>query len=104
MYYADLERIRDLKQTAKWSTDSKEKEQAILQLRRRGSEALPAIREILAITAYDEIKQTCVEAIRLLGRAQDKNAHDNIKTKFSNSAKKSKRTKNRKKKGKQTKK
>jgi hypothetical protein len=60
--------IRELKLTAKWSPNSNEKKKAILQLTRYGDEARPAIEEILGITAYEDVKAVCLDAIRSLGR------------------------------------
>ncbi|HEU4605868.1 MAG TPA: hypothetical protein VFS46_06485 [Nitrososphaera sp.] len=78
MEHADPERIRELKLAAKWSSDNYEKKQAVLQLLQCGDEALPAIKEVLAVTVYDDVKQTCIEAISLLGREQKgKQAPDN---------------------------
>lgn len=94
MESADPERIRELKLAAKWSSDNYEKKQAVLQLLRFGEEALPAIQEVLAITAYDDVKQTCIEAISMLGRDQKKHAPDATRT--NHKAKKGK-TKKRKK-------
>jgi hypothetical protein len=75
------ERIRELKLAAKWSSDNYERKQAVLQLLQCGDEALPAIREVLAITAYDDVKQTCMQAISLLGRDQkSKQTTDTTKT------------------------
>jgi hypothetical protein len=75
MESSDSERIRQLKLAAKWSSDNDEKRQAISQLLEFGGRALPAIQEILAVTAYDEIRQACLEAISELGRKQ-KQARD----------------------------
>ena len=54
----------DLKETAKWARNSAEKKAAIRTLSARGEEALASLQEVLAVTAYDEIKSTCEEAIR----------------------------------------
>lgn len=70
----DGEKIKELKLAAKWSTDSAEKKKAIAELSHYGSEALPAIREVLGVTAYDDIKAACVEAIKAAGKSQKKNA------------------------------
>ena len=97
MESADPERIRELKLAAKWSSDNYEKKQAVLQLMQLGDKALPAIQEVLAITAYDDVKQTCIEAISLLGRDQKKQVPSAAKT---NHKSKKAKTKNRKKKAK----
>ena len=98
---ADPERIRELKLAAKWSSDNYEKKQAVLQLLQCGDEALPAIREVLAITAYDDVKQTCIEAISLLGRDQkSRQTHDTTKTARRTRKTKKAKTKSQKKKAK----
>src|SRR5437867_11805210 len=71
------DRIRELKLTAKWSADNNEKKKAVLQLIRYGNEARPAIEEVLGITVHDDVKQACLNAIKLLGREQkDKAVHN----------------------------
>jgi|SRR5581483_462100 len=70
----DSERIRELKMTAKWSTDSNEKKGAISELLQYGDEGRLAIQEVLSVTAYDDVKQACLEAIRSIGRGQSKNS------------------------------
>lgn len=58
------ESIWELKETAKWARNPGEKKAAIKTLSARGEEALPSLEEILAITAYDDIRSICEEAIR----------------------------------------
>jgi hypothetical protein len=58
------ESIWELKETAKWARNPIEKKVAIKTLATRGDEALPSLEEILAVTAYDEIKTICEEAIK----------------------------------------
>jgi hypothetical protein len=79
MESAEPARIRELKLTAKWAPDNYEKKQAILQLLECGDEALPAIQEVLAITAYDDLKQTCIDAISSLGSEQKSKQALNVK-------------------------
>src|SRR5438067_2728625 len=67
------DRIKELKMTAKWSTDSAEKKGAISELLQYGDEGILAIQEVLSVTVYDDIKQACLEAIKSIGRAQSKN-------------------------------
>lgn len=62
--------IKELKLVAKWSVDSNEKKKAISQLLRYGDEARPAFEEILGITAYNDVKRACMEALKSLGRKQ----------------------------------
>ncbi len=59
------DRFWKLKESAKWSLDMNERRQAIEELAGSyGKEALQAILEIKDVTAYDEIKKACAEAIR----------------------------------------
>jgi hypothetical protein len=62
--------IKELKMTAKWSTDGSEKKGAILELLQYGNNGLLAIQEILSVTAYDDIRQACIEAIKSIGKMQ----------------------------------
>jgi len=68
----DSERIKELKLSAKWSTDNSEKKKAIFELLEYGHEGLLALREVLTITAYDDVKQTCIEAIKSIRRHHKK--------------------------------
>lgn len=58
--------IWELKESAKWSTDLQERKDALTKLSARGAEALPSLEEILSVTAYDDIRDMCVEAIKSL--------------------------------------
>jgi hypothetical protein len=58
------ESLWELKETAKWARNPGEKKAAIKTLSARGEEALPLLEEILAITAYDDIRSICEEAIK----------------------------------------
>jgi hypothetical protein len=49
---------------AKWSRDPQEMKTAINELSARGDMALPALEEILNVTAYEDIKSACIEAIK----------------------------------------
>jgi hypothetical protein len=93
MESTDSERIRQLKLTAKWSSDNYEKKKAISQLLQYGDGGLPAIQEILAITAYDDIRQACIDAISSLGGEQKSNQAPKIKTKVAGIKTKRKATK-----------
>jgi hypothetical protein len=62
----------ELKETAKWSRDLDEKKDAIHKLSARGEEALPSLEEIRDITAYDDIRAACVEAIKSLRKEAEK--------------------------------
>lgn len=56
--------IRKLKETAKWSDDPEQKKTAIKELTTYGENALTALQEIMNVTAYDEIKAACIDAIK----------------------------------------
>jgi hypothetical protein len=56
--------IRELKEMAKWSRSQQEMKTAINELSARGGVALPALEEILNVTAYEDIKAACIEAIK----------------------------------------
>ena len=72
----------ELKERAKWSRDLAEKKTAIKELSNHGDMALPALDEILSVTAYDEIKAACMEAIKAIkgkdagAAAQDQKKED----------------------------
>jgi hypothetical protein len=55
----------ELKESAKWSLDVNERKHAIRQLAESyGPEAIQSIAEIRDISAYDDIKKVCIEAIK----------------------------------------
>jgi hypothetical protein len=54
----------ELKEKAKWSSDPEEKRAAIKELSTHGENAIFELQEIMSITAYDDIKNTCAEAIK----------------------------------------
>ena len=49
---------------AKWSRSQQEMKTAINELAARGEIALPVLEEILNVTAHEDIKATCIEAIK----------------------------------------
>ena len=53
----------DLKEKAKWSTYPEEKKAAIEELSNQGEDAMSELQEIMRITAYEDIKNACAEAI-----------------------------------------
>jgi hypothetical protein len=63
---SDKVTLFELKEKAKWSHDFEEKESAIRELSTHGLNAVPSLEEILNITAYDDIKKACTEAIRVI--------------------------------------
>lgn len=54
----------DLKEAAKWSRTPEEKKQAIKKLSTHGKDAVQSLEEIMNITAYDDIRTACMEAIK----------------------------------------
>lgn len=61
---SDRTTIFELKEKAKWSADPREKKAAIKELSTHGQAAIPQLEEILSITAYEEIRTHCAEAIK----------------------------------------
>jgi hypothetical protein len=59
-------KIFELKEKAKWSKDPAEKKTAIRELSAQGDRALPALGEIMTVTAYDDVKAACMEAIKAI--------------------------------------
>jgi hypothetical protein len=49
---------------AKWSRSQQEMKTAINELAARGEIALPVLEEILNVTAHENIKSACIEAIK----------------------------------------
>jgi hypothetical protein len=56
--------MHELKEMAKWSRSQQEMKTAINELAARGEIALPVLEEILNVTAHEDIKATCIEAIK----------------------------------------
>jgi hypothetical protein len=67
----DRMKLFELKEKAKWSSDPEEKKTAIKELSTYGENAISALQEIMSITAYEDIKNDCAEAIRSM-RARSK--------------------------------
>ena len=61
----------DLKETAKWASNPEEKKAAIRSLSEKGDAAVASLEEIMGITAYDDIKAACAEAIRSVREKND---------------------------------
>ncbi|UVS68037.1 hypothetical protein [Nitrososphaera viennensis] len=71
---SDAKLFYDLKERAKWSRDVEEKKAAIKQLSSLGEKALPSLEEILSVTAYEDIKATCLDAIKSIKEGKEKEA------------------------------
>src|SRR5215211_4240048 len=54
----------ELKEKAKWSSDPEEKKAAIKKLSTLGENAISELQEIMNITASEDIKNACAEAIK----------------------------------------
>jgi hypothetical protein len=71
----------ELKEKAKWSSDPEEKKAAIKELSTHGENAISELQEIMSITAYEDIKSACVEAIKSM---RDRNNVEVNKTSSTN--------------------
>jgi len=69
-WLSDNKSLWDLKEAAKWSNNPQERKEAITKLSARGAEALPSLDEIMSVTAYDDIRAACMEAIRSFRKAE----------------------------------
>ena len=61
----------ELKEKAKWSSDTEEKKAAIKELSTHGENAISELQEIASITAYEDIKNACAEAIKSMRQASN---------------------------------
>jgi hypothetical protein len=61
----------ELKEKAKWSSDPEERKAAIKELSTHGENAISELQEIASITAYEDIKNACAEAIKSIRRARN---------------------------------
>ena len=59
----DRTTLFELKEKAKWSTIPEESKAAIKELSNHGEDAMSELQEIMRITAYEDIKNACAEAI-----------------------------------------
>ena len=53
----------ELKEKAKWSTYPEESKAAIKELSNHGEDTISELQEIMRVTAYEDIKNACAEAI-----------------------------------------
>jgi hypothetical protein len=56
--------VRDLKAEAKWAPDLETQKESIEELSSHGKKAIPALEEVKAVTAQDEIRQEVEAAIK----------------------------------------
>lgn len=82
---SDRANMFDLKEKAKWSHDLAEKKAAIKELSTKGLNAIPQLEEILNISAYEDIKIACAEAIRAI-RVSNKEGDERTTTSDFNQA------------------
>jgi wobble nucleotide-excising tRNase len=61
---SEKKELWELKQTAKWSHNLREKKMAIKELSFHGEYAIQYLDEVMSVTTYDEIKAACIEAIK----------------------------------------
>jgi hypothetical protein len=59
----DRTTLFELKEKAKWSTVPEESKAAIKELSNHGDDAMSELQEVMRITAYEDIKNACAEAI-----------------------------------------
>jgi hypothetical protein len=70
------ERYWQLKESAKWSLEVDERRRAIRELvSGYGMDAIQAIEEVKDVSAYDEIKRACIEAIKSANNAHSPIVH-----------------------------
>ena|ERR671922_713745 len=81
---SDRMTLFELKEKAKWSRDPEEKKIAIKELSTHGENAISELQEIMDITAYEDIKNACAEAIKSI-RARSKVEVNEPSTNDSNS-------------------
>jgi hypothetical protein len=81
---SDRMTLFELKEKAKWSRDPEEKKIAIKELSTHGENAISELQEIMNITAYEDIKNACAEAIKSI-RARSKVEVNEPSTNDSNS-------------------
>lgn len=67
---SDNRSLWDLKEAAKWSNNPQERKEAVTRLSARGAEALPSLDEIMSVTAYEDIRTACIEAIKSFKKAE----------------------------------
>ncbi len=76
----------ELKEKAKWARDPEEKKTAIKELSTHGENAISELQEIMSITAYEDIKNACAEAIKSMQASNNVEVNKTSTTDSSNSA------------------
>ncbi len=75
----------ELKEKAKWARDPEEKKTAIKELSTHGENAISELQEIMSITAYEDIKNACAEAIKSIQARSKVKINETSSTKDSSS-------------------
>ena len=83
---SDKMTLFELKENAKWSRDPEEKKAAIKELSTHGENAISELQEIMSITAYEDIKNACAEAIKSMQARNNVEVNKTYITDSSNSA------------------
>jgi hypothetical protein len=83
---SDKMTLFELKEKAKWSTDPEEKKAAIKELSTHGENAISELQEIMNISAYEDIKNACVEAIKSIQALSKVEVNETSSTSDSNSS------------------
>jgi hypothetical protein len=83
---SDKMTLFELKEKAKWSSDPEEKKAAIKELSTHGENAISELKEIMSITAYEDIKNACAEAIKSMQARSGVEVNKTYTTNSSNSA------------------
>src|SRR5215207_3166320 len=83
---SDRMTLFELKEKAKWSSDPEEKKAAIKELSTHGENAISELQEIMSITAYEDIKNACAEAIKSMQARNNVEVNKTYTTDSSNSA------------------
>ena len=77
---SDKMTLFELKENAKWSRDPEEKKAAIKELSTHGENAISELQEIMNITAYEDIKNACAEAIKSIQARSKVEIHETSST------------------------
>lgn len=84
--------VWELKESAKWSLDLNDRKRAIKLLASYGPGAIQSIAEIRDVSAYEEIRKACIEAIRAAARQKKMRKPRRSAMKKSKKSRKTKRT------------
>jgi hypothetical protein len=79
-------KLFELKENAKWASDPEEKKTAIKELSNHGEDVISELQEIMSITAYEDIKNACAEAIMSIQARSKVETTETSSTNDSNSA------------------